>query len=92
MNDVTPIRHTNSEVDEFLRRGETVFHRQRLKVAEIESDYQLKRTALTVDYSRKLQALANEGAEALRSLELQRDRDVAEEGRKLDALGRLRDG
>ena len=92
MNEVISQIRNTSEVDDFLRRAETVFHRQRTKVAEIESDFKLKRTAITVDYSRKLQALANEGADALRSLERQYERDITEATAKLDQLVRMRDG
>ena len=95
MNDMTrptgfQIRHTNSGVDEFLRRADEVYEQQRKVILDREAAYQARRTEVTTSYARKMSDIANEGADALHKLDAAHRADMLVEQEKLEALGRMR--
>ena len=91
MNEISRIRPAMpSRVDDFLGRSGEVFAEQRAKVLQLEADYQKKRTEITTGYARRVSDLANEGAEALRKLDAEHQREAAVEEEKLEAIRRLR--
>lgn len=95
MNDMTrafQVRHTNSAVDEYMRRIDELHEQQRRVVLDREAEYQKRRTEMTTTYARKMSDIAAEGADALHKLDAQHRIDMAVENEKLEALGRMRHG
>ena len=98
MNDMTrpagsfAIRHTNSGVDEFLRRADEQYETQRKTVLDKEAVYLAKRQEMSNTYGRKMSDLAAEGADALRKFDRQHQAEMVEENEKLATLARMRDG
>jgi|SRR6185295_17881926 len=87
-----PTTSLRSGVDDFLRRAPSVYNEQRRRIIDIEAEHERKRVEMKNDFGRKLAEIAHEGAEALRKLESDHQRTIAEEKTKLQAIERLRHG
>jgi len=92
MNDMAfAVRHTNNQVDEFLRGADEAYRRQVAAITETERAHSVRRAEIVAEYAAKMATVAAEGSEKLRSLDRQHEAVLNAEREKLDAIGRLRD-
>ena len=92
MNGISQLTLRSTSVDDFLARAASAYNDQRTRILMIEAEHKRRRTEVESDYGRKLADIAHEGAEALRALDDEHARRLADERAKLVAIERLRHG
>lgn len=94
--DTTPLRFTTpppdtGEIQKFLGSAASLWAKQRDKLDELEATFAAERFRKVETYQRRMQALGNEAADALRDFDRRHAAAIAEGRRMLAALDALRD-
>jgi hypothetical protein len=92
--DATPLRfpkQDSGEIQKFLGSAASLWSKQRDRLDELEVAYAAERFRKVADFQRRMQALSNEAADALRDFDRKHAAAVAEGKRMLAALNALRD-
>jgi hypothetical protein len=93
--DTTPLRfpkpQDGGEIQKFLGSAASLWAKQRDRLDELEVAYAAERFRKVSDYQRRMQALGNEAADALRDFDRKHASAMAEGKRMLAALDALRD-
>jgi len=92
--DATPLRfpkQDSGEIQKFLGSAASLWAKQRDRLDELEVAYAAERFRKVSDVQRRMQALSNEAADALRDFDRKHASAMAEGKRMLAALDALRD-
>jgi hypothetical protein len=93
--DATPLRfpkpQDSGEIQKFLGSAASLWSKQRDRLDELEVAYAAERFRKVSDFQRRMLALSNEAADALRDMDRKHAAQIAEGKRMLVALDALRD-